>query len=65
MDRIAIVALVWFAGWTTAICQLSKYLFSDPGSGAIVGFMLALLTVFSWPWILPPRLERWMYDLRP
>ena len=64
MDRVAIVALLWFVGWTTAACQLSKYLFHDPGTGAIVGFTLALLTVFAWPWLLPHRLESWMHDPR-
>jgi len=43
MDRVAVVALVWFVGWTTAACQLMKYLFHDPGTGAILGFTLALL----------------------
>ncbi len=62
MDRVAVIALLWFVGWTTAICQLSNYLFSDPGTGAILGFTFALLTVFAWPWILPTRLEHWMHD---
>jgi len=65
MDRVAIVALVWFAAWTTGGTELSKYLFNDAFSGAIWGFIFALMTVFAWPLVLPPRLERWMHDPRP
>jgi hypothetical protein len=62
MDRVAIVALAWFVGWITAATELFKYLLNDPGTGVILGFTLALLTVFAWPWILPHRLECWMHD---
>jgi hypothetical protein len=62
MDRVAIVALLWFAIWTAGASQLSKLMFNDPGTGAVWGFVLALITVFSWPWVLPRSLEHWMHD---
>jgi hypothetical protein len=62
MDRVAIVALLWFVGWTAATSEFSKLLFNDPGTGAVLGFVLALITVFTWPWVLPRFLEHWMHD---
>jgi hypothetical protein len=62
MDRVAIVAVLWFAGWITIGVELSKLVFNAPGSGAVWGFVLALITVFTWPWVLPRPLEHWMHD---
>jgi len=62
MDRVALVAVLWFVGWIAGSLEFSKLLFNDPGTGAIWGFILALLTVFAWPWVLPPSLEHWMHD---
>ena len=62
MDRVALVAVLWFVGWIAGSWEFSKLLFDDPGTGAICGFILALLTVFAWPWVLPPPLEHWMHD---
>ncbi len=65
MDRVAIVAFTWFGCWIAGSAELGKVVFHDPGTWAIGGFVLALLTVFSWPFVLPSRLERWMHDPRP
>ena len=65
MDRVAIVAFIWFGCWIAGFAELGKVLFHNPGVWAIWGFVLALLTVFAWPWVLPARLERWMHDLHP
>ena len=62
MDRVAIVALLWFAGWIVATSEFSKLLFNAPGTGIVWGFVIALITVFTWPWVLPRSLEHWMHD---
>jgi hypothetical protein len=61
MDRVAVVAWLWFATWIIAASQLSGLVFNAPGSGVIWGFILALLTVFLWPWVMPRALEDWMH----
>lgn len=61
MDRVAVVACVWFAAWTVAGSELARLLFSAPLSGGIWGFGLALFTVFLWPWMLPRALDDWMH----
>ena len=30
--------------------------------GAFNGTWWALFTSFAWPWIMPERVDRWMYD---
>lgn len=59
MDRVALVAICWFVAWTAAGVALGRYL-NIPGTITVLGFVVALLTVFAWPWILPERLNRWM-----
>jgi len=62
MDRVAIVAVLWFVVWIAGGSEFSKLVFNAPGTGAVWGFVLALLTVFTWPWVLPRPLEHWMHD---
>jgi hypothetical protein len=59
MDRVALVAICWFAFWTI-VGTITGRLLEIPGTFTVVGFVFALLTVFVWPWILPESLERWM-----
>jgi len=33
-----------------------------PGTGMVLGFLLALVTVPTWPWVLPQRVDDWMCD---
>ena len=33
-----------------------------PGTGIVLGFLVALITIVFWPWLLPRRLEDWMCD---
>ena len=61
MDRVALVACLWFAAWIAGGAELAKLMFSAPLSGSIWGFVLALLTVFLWPWVMPRALEDWMH----
>lgn len=62
MDRIALVAFLWFVGWTVAAFEVGKVAFNAGISGALLGFMLALLTAFAWPWIMPRPVDDWMHD---
>jgi hypothetical protein len=59
MDRVAMVALFWFVGWTGVGWILGRML-DVPGTFTVCGFLFALLTVFVWPWVLPESLNRWM-----
>ena len=61
MDRVALVAVLWFLGWIVAGAELSKLMFNAPMSGSLWGFVLALLTVFLWPWVMPRSLDDWMH----
>ena len=61
MDRVALVAVLWFAFWIAGGAELAKITFNAPLSGSIWGFVLALLTVFLWPWVMPDAIENWMH----
>lgn len=61
-DRVAIVAWLWFIGWVGAGAGIGG-LFGTPGTGAVWGFIVALLSVFGWPYVMPSSIDRWMYDL--
>jgi hypothetical protein len=61
MDRVAFVAFLWFAGWIAGGTELAKFALNAPLSGGIWGFVLALLTVFLWPWVMPRGVEDWMH----
>jgi Na+/proline symporter len=61
MDRVALIACLWFTGWTFGGTELAKWAFNAPLSGGIWGFVLALLTVFLWPWLMPRAVEDWMH----
>jgi len=62
MDRVALIAVVWFLGWVAAGSALARLMFSAPMSGGIWGFVLALLSVFLWPWLLPRSVDDWMHS---
>jgi hypothetical protein len=59
MDRVALVAWFWFIGWTGLGWIVGRML-EVPGTFTVGGFVLGLLLVFTWPWVLPERLNRWM-----
>jgi hypothetical protein len=61
-DRVILVALLWFAGFTIAGDEIGRLLFAAPGIGATVGFFFALVSLLSWPFIMPSALQRWMHD---
>jgi hypothetical protein len=59
MDRVALVAICWFAFWIVAGVVLGRYL-EMPGFGGIYGFIFALVTGFAWPRGSPHRPPAWM-----
>jgi hypothetical protein len=68
VKRIALVAAVWFALWMVLGAALGGLTGREHGgwenalyAGFFNGAWLAVLTSFAWPWIMPRRLERWMY----
>jgi hypothetical protein len=62
VDRVALVALCWFVLWT-AIGIAIGVLFGTPGTGAVSGFVFALLATLAWPWLMPDSINDWMDDL--
>jgi len=68
MKRIAVVAAGWFALWMILGAAIGGLTGGDHGnwenrlySGFFNGALIATLTSLAWPWIMPRRLERWMY----
>jgi hypothetical protein len=64
MDRVALIGMLWFALWIGAGDAVGHVLFRMPGTGMVMGFIFAVLTVFLWPWVMPRFLEDWMHDPR-
>jgi hypothetical protein len=62
-DRVALVGWLWFGVWIGAGNLIGR-LFEMPGTGVVLGFLLALVTVPAWPWVLPRRIDDWMCDPR-
>jgi hypothetical protein len=60
-DRIALVGLLWFVGFTFAGEAVGR-LFETPGTGATFGFLFALVSLLSWPFVMPGVVQRWMHD---
>jgi hypothetical protein len=63
-DRVALVGWAWFLGWIGIGYLAGRLLLGVGGTGLVVGFIIALLSVPAWPWLLPQRLEDWMCDPR-
>jgi len=66
--RVFLVALIWFAFWMTLAAAVGGWM-SAPASradGIYFGFFngawWALITSFTWPWIMPAAIDRWMYN---
>jgi hypothetical protein len=62
-DRVALVAWLWFGVWILAGDLIGRW-FELPGTGKVVGFVVALITVPTWPWVMPVFIEDWMHDPR-
>ncbi len=63
IDRVALVALLWFAFWTGAGDAVGHW-FKTPGTGMVLGFVFALFTVLAWPLVMPRAVDDWMHDPR-
>ena len=63
VDRVAIVALLWFVVLTTGGDAIG-YWFKTPGTGLVLGFLFALATIVTWPWVMPRAVDDWMHDPR-
>ncbi|MEA3027368.1 MAG: hypothetical protein QOF91_2653 [Alphaproteobacteria bacterium] len=61
VDRVALVGWLWFIGWIVAGDLIGRW-FEMPGTGLVVGFLFALITVPAWPWVMPEFVDDWMYD---
>jgi hypothetical protein len=68
MGRVALVAAIWFAFWIVVGSTVGGLTGGNAGGvqngiyfGAFNGAWWALFTSFAWPWIMPERLDRWMY----
>ena len=62
-DRVALVGWLWFLGWLVG-GNLFGRIFDMPGTGMVLGFLVALATVPCWPLLLPESLDNWMCDPR-
>lgn len=54
ITRALVIVLAWFATW-----MIVGALVAGEG-GAAAGFLLAYLTGFGLPWIIPEKLQQWM-----
>jgi hypothetical protein len=61
VDRVALVAWAWFILWIVGGDVVGRWL-NTPGTGMVFGFLLALVTVFLWPWLMPSFIDEWMHD---
>ena len=62
-DHVALVGWLWFVFWIVGGNLIGRW-FDMSGTGMVVGFLFALLTVPSWPWVMPESLDNWMCDPR-
>jgi hypothetical protein len=62
-DRVALVGWLWLVFWIVGGNLIGRW-FDMSGTGMVVGFLFALLTVPSWPWVMPESLDNWMCDPR-
>jgi len=67
MERVAVVAGVWFFFWMIFGAVVGGLTGGAHGGvqngiyfGVFNGAWLALLTSFAWPWLMPKRVNRWM-----
>jgi hypothetical protein len=67
MGRVAVVAGCWFALWMALGSLVGGLTAGGHGGvqngiyfGLFHGAWLATLTSFSWPWIMPESIARWM-----
>jgi hypothetical protein len=62
-DRVALVGLLWFTAFIVGGDVVGREI-AMPGTGMVIGFLLALFGVLAWPWVLPASVDNWMHDSR-
>ncbi len=60
--RVVVFLTCWIVLGMGAGAALGS-LFGTLGTGAVWGFVAALLSTFLWPWIVPEPLDDWMDGL--
>jgi hypothetical protein len=60
--RVVLFLTCWIALGTGAGALVGSLL-GMVGTGAVCGFVAALLATFLWPWIVPESLDNWMDGL--
>ena len=60
--RVVVFLTCWIALWTGAGAAVGKML-GTPGTGAVIGFGVAVASTFLWPWIIPEPIDNWMDGL--
>jgi hypothetical protein len=58
-NRVVLFLTFWLAVWIGVGAAIGA-LFGTPGTGAVDGFVFAIVTTFLWPWIMPSALDQWM-----
>jgi len=58
--RVVVFLTLWIALLTGAGAFLGSLVFGTPGTGAVTGFLSAVLSTFLWPWIVPQSVDDWM-----
>jgi hypothetical protein len=62
VDRVALIGWLWFIGFIVAGDVIGRMVAAMPGTGMVLGFLIALFGVLAWPWVLPEFLDNWMHD---
>jgi hypothetical protein len=57
--RVVVLFTCWLIFWM-GIGTAIGAMWGSPKTGAVDGFVFALLAIFWWPWIVPRRLDEWM-----
>ena len=63
--RVVLFLTCWLALWTGAGAGVGYLLFGTLGTGTVSGFVVAVLSTFLWPWIIPQSIDNWMDGLAP
>ena len=59
MNRVPLILVPWFVLWTTMGFLVGRSL-DIPGVYTTLGVVFAVVSIFSWPFIFPERLQDWM-----
>ena len=60
--RVVMFLTCWIALWMGSGAAVG-FLFGTSATGAVWGFVAAVLSTFLWPWIVPEIFDDWMDGL--